>query len=335
MRTIFNLGHNWRLMETPPGEGSPGAGPAAPASGEPAAGDDSLFSDLAVHEEVEPVPEPAPATPAEPPVSTPAAATPPAAPAPAAPAPSPAAPAAPAAPAQPPGSPAAGGGQQPPASGAAAPSSGAPAGDQPPAAPTPEQMQQHMDKMVPELAKLYAVDEADVEALRTEPEKVLPTLAGRLHYGIQMAVFQGVMSALPQMMEQYGQQQKAYQENENAFFEAFPDLKAKPEYAQTVLESIKAVRATAPNLSREDLIKRAGILACTTLGIVPGAAAAQPGTPAQPAAPSAVPAQRPAGGARPPGVGATSHIPAPVAPGEQPETSVLDDLVEAHLQGLI
>lgn len=186
--------------------------------------------------------------------------------------------------------------------------------------------------MLPKLASLYGIDEADVEALRTSPEKVLPTLAARMHYEVQHAVFAGVMNALPRMMELYSSQNKEFEANETAFFSQFPALKEKPEYAQTVLDTIKAVKMAAPNLSRDDLIRRAGIMASVTLGIPLAGAAPAAAAPA--GVPAVVPAATPAYG-RPAGVGTVGHVVPPLAPGEGGPQSDIDALVEAHIGGEI
>lgn len=330
MKTLNNFWMNWRLMESVPGDGAPGGGGATPDfTPAPAGSDEALFGELALHDDVEPVVDPTPPEPVAPAAAPvpPAAASPPVAAVPPAvpPVPSPVAPPVPgptAAPAAvPPGAPAVPGSQQPD-----------PSGVTPPASTEPVDFNAHREKMLPELAKLYTLDEADVEALRTNPEKVLPTLAARTHFAVQHAVFAGVMQALPQMMAMYGENEKQNQENESAFFGSFPALKEKPEYSPTVISCIKAVRASDPNLTRDQLIQRAGVMASITLGIpLPGTAGAAPAS--APAA--AAPIARPVATIRPAGVGATAHIPAPAAPGTPGEQSDLDALIDAHLEGQI
>jgi hypothetical protein len=141
------------------------------------------------------------------------------------------------------------------------------------------------------------------------------------------------MTAMPQMMAQYFQQQQANEANEREFFDAFPALKEKPEYAQTVINSITAIRSANPQIKREDLIKQVGIMSSLSLGLaLPGV------TPAAPAAPPATPATaaRPIiAAARPAGAGTVGHVPAPTPPGQGTEQSDLEALVAAHLAGEI
>lgn len=323
MKTLLN---NWRLCDPASTDGAAGGGPAPAAGDSPApdSGDDSLFSDIATHDEMEPtVPDTgAPAAPTPPaPVSTPAAAvSPPAATAVAPPAGLPSQPAtppvAPTSAAQPPGSPAAPGSQQPDAS-----------GNPTPATPAPFDAAKHREEFLPKLQEHYKLDEADVEAFRTDPGKVIPTLAARLHYDVQSAVFAGVMNALPQMLQHYTEQQRVHTENETEFFSAFPSLKEKPEYAQTVVNSIAAIRTANPSISRAELIKQAGIMASMTLGLPIGAPA--PSAPPPPAARTIT------ANARPAGAGTIGHVPSPTPPGQTQELSDLDELVNAHLAGEI
>jgi len=327
----MNLVNNWRLLEPAGTDGAAGGGGVEPppAGGDTGSADDSFFSDLAAHDDMAPmVAEPAApaatAAPTSPSVTPPAAVSPPAA-APAAGTPpgspsSPAAPVAPAAtPAAPPGAPAAG--AQP-----------APASTEPPVTPAePFDPVKHRDEFVPKLAEqLYALSPEEVEAARTDPGATLPVMAARVHYNVQHAVFAGVMQALPQMMEHFSKQQAVHQENERMFFEQFPDLKAKPEYAQTVIQSIQAVRTASPNLPREELMKRAGVMAMLTLGLQPSAAPAAPTPTAPPAAPRPTPAQL-----RPAGAGAQGHVPPPIEPGQESSMDDLQGLIDAHLSGTI
>lgn len=329
MKTLWNIKMEPATIEGGgTGAGASGGGdptPASPSSPESGA-DDSLFSDLAMHDDMAPTApavDPAPATP----VSPPAAVSPPGA-EPAAGAPSggppspPATPAAPApTPAAPSGAPTADGNQPPPASGA-----------EPPATPAPEPFDpvKHRDEMVPQLAQqLYALSPEDVEAARTDPGTILPVMAARVHYNVQHAVFSGVMQALPQMMEYFARQQAAHQENEQQFFAQFPHLKEKPEYAQVVIESIQAVRNATPNLPKEELMRRAGMMATMVLGLQAQPAAATP-----PATPAAPPRPSPAS-MRPAGMGAQAHIAPPIVPGQESPMDDLTGLIEAHLNGEI
>lgn len=313
---------NWRLLDPANGDGAAGGGPAEP-TGDGGPADESFFSDLAAHDDAEPVAEPAapvvePAAPVSPPAVTPPAASAPATPpgVPSSPAPA----GAPATPAVvPPGAPAADGTQQPPAS------------STPPAPPeAPIDFAKHREEFLPKLATLYALDEADVEAARTDPGKVLPTLAARVHYEVQQAVFAGVMQSMPQMLEMFSARTREAEKNEETFFSQFPALKEKPEYAPTVINSIKAIKAANPNMSQADVIKQSGIMASLTLGLPLPGATPPPNTPPPPAPNLA--AMRPAG------AGSVAHVTPPItpaAPGAEGFDADLAGLIDAHLDGSI
>lgn len=183
----------------------------------------------------------------------------------------------------------------------------------------------HREEYLPKLAALYALNDQEVEVLRTSPETALPQLAARLHYEVQVASTQAIMQMLPNLIENQMQEVTARRANEDKFFNDWPALKDKvsadPKAKEVIISSIKAVRAGNPGADLASLIKQAGILASMTLGVpLPGTA---PVAQAAPQVPTPG-AQRPAG--RPAGVGASGGgIAPPAAPGQRSDVDQLFD----------
>lgn len=308
MRTLMNILKN-RLLETPLDDGAPGGGPAPTAPTTVTEQGSDLYSGLADLDEnaaepssneepgtgVTAPPEPAPAAPAITPSAAPV--VPPPAPA----APVPPSTETPPAPVVPPV-------ETPPAAPAT-----------PPAAEQPIDFAKHRAEFLPKLQELYTLTEEEATELRADPVAALPKMAARLHYEVQHAVSGWMMTVLPQAFEKMTTHNRMIQEQETAFYTAFPALKGKPEYDRVVVESLKAVRAVTPTLTPQEAITRAGIMASIQLGIpLPGTAPAAPVTP-PPAAPAT-------GLPRPAGRGATGHVQVPVAPGGPTSDNLFEDL---------
>jgi len=185
--------------------------------------------------------------------------------------------------------------------------------------------EQHREKFLPQLAKLYELPEAEVEELRVNPGVALPKMAARLHYEVQMATHQGILNVLPQIVEGMMKSQMKSTEYENQFFGAWPRLKeavaSNPKAHEAIVTSIQSFRQLNPKASTADIIARAGMLACMTLGLPVETVAQAPVAPVVPQVP-----------ARPPGIGATGHIPA-ATPGGGEEGDIIAELSAAHLRG--
>ena len=206
-----------------------------------------------------------------------------------------------------------------------------------PAAPAQvEQLtiEQHRDKFVPQLQKLYELTDAEVEALQATPGAVLPKLAARLHYEVHMAVHQGILQVLPQLIASQMQTHEQSTKYNNDFYGKWPALKSAvaqdPNKEQVIINAISSFRQLNPKASTEDVIARAGLLAMMSLNLpldLPGQTNGA-ATPAAPAAPPPAPAI-----ARPPGIGATGHVPQGAVPGVGDEENLISDIVESHLRG--
>lgn len=139
-------------------------------------------------------------------------------------------------------------------------------GTPPPAeasAPEPEfDMTEARQSALAELEKRYALSQEDADAMISEPEKVLPKLAGQMY----MDVFEGVLSAvqtmLPQAFTQFNQSYAAQQKDEADFYDAWPALK---EHADRVLPIGKMYRQLNPQASKEQFIQEVGLQAMLAL----------------------------------------------------------------------
>lgn len=191
----------------------------------------------------------------------------------------------------------------------------------------------HREEYLPKLAELYKLNDQEVELLRTSPETALPQLAARLHYEVQVASTQALLRVLPQFIENTMAETAARKSSEEKFFNDWPGLKEKvtadPKAKETIVSSIKAIRAQNPNADLASVIKQAGILASMTLGVpLPGTAPA-----AVPAAPANVPSGVPRPIGRPAGAGASGAGHAP--PASAGENSDVDELFSNWQSGAI
>ena len=218
-----------------------------------------------------------PQVPVVPPTAAPAAATPPApaaaAPpaAPPAPAPAPAAPAAPA---------------------AAAPPT-APAAEQQPLTPEKiaEAYQAYEKNILPQLEKQYMLSPEQAREIEENPASAIPKLMARVHYHAHVAAFTGIMSQLPQIVQMVMTRGNDVSKAEEKFFGRWPLLK-DDKHKSAVDNVLKSYRAANPNVSTEDMIEKAGLIAMISLGLDP--------TPQQqqnqpPGMPPGMPPSRPAG----------------------------------------
>ena len=76
-----------------------------------------------------------------------------------------------------------------------------------------------------QLEATYRFDEETALQLQTEPEKVLPKLAAKLHMDVMQNVLSQVQSMLPQQLATVTDRMSKEREAENAFYTAYPDLK--------------------------------------------------------------------------------------------------------------
>lgn len=144
------------------------------------------------------------------------------------------------------------------------------------------------------LEEAYKLPDEDLAALATEPELVLPKIAARIHEKLALNFQTAMQAMLPGMIHQVQQMQTQETQAKDAFFGAWPVLKAHEEHA---LRVAKLFRQANPDVKGPDAIKRIGEMTCLALGLsIPGTTA----TPTPSPTPTPTPAGtvfRPAGGA--------------------------------------
>lgn len=313
---------------TSPAANAPAAPPAAPAA--PSvddAGEEVSSVDWAKEsefvEEVDPgesIEDPTPPVAPTPPAPIPAPvapAQPPAAAAPA-PAPAPAAPAAPVVPAAPAAA-------APATAPAPAPAPAAPPAPVPAApAETAEQQaarqkaeREATEKAAKEqfdsLVSSYALPEDLATKLQTEPEKVLPWLAAKVHESVVNRVTELMHGQLPSMIKTMQGVERAEAEAKKAFYDRWPALAA---HEETVKRAGMMFRQLNPSAPPDKAIEAIGKMVCESLGLpIAGVPGAQP-----PAPPVASPAPyRPTGGGGAPA-------------GAPPQDNLFTQLAEEMLQ---
>lgn len=142
------------------------------------------------------------------------------------------------------------------------------------------------------LAEHYAMSEEEASAVLTEPEKVLPQLAARVHLEVVQNVLGTIAGVLPGVVLGVQQAQVQHKQLEDQFFTAWPQLDRQADMG-TVMSLAQAWRAANPTASAEEMVKNVGAMAIVKLGKLPAAPPAQQVAPAV----TGQPAYRPAVGA--------------------------------------
>ena len=173
----------------------------------------------------------------------------------------------------------------------------------------------------------YALSEEEKNALISEPDTVLPRLAARMHVRMQVQTAQQIAQILPAMISQQIEQATKVQSLENSFFGQYPELN-KPEYRQTVAESLAMIRQVNPQASREDVMRDGAALAAVRLKTRLGQAQQQAPLPKLPpqmpmGGPAHVPAQQPQGPFTPAQSGGGTE---PVVPTDPNQNSIFATL---------
>lgn len=208
------------------------------------------------------------------------------------------------------------GGQLP----AAAPAAAAPAAKEEegelPVQLTPEQIAEQREQYLSNVASTFELSEEDRVELVTAPEKVLPRLAAQ----VQLRTLESVAQLLPAVIEsqvnQMVQRQTRVMEGVQAFFGEWPELQ---EHASDVAQALTVLKQTQPNLTREQLIEKAGAFVASSKGLTLVPKSKRQPAPKQPAGPQGKrPAPPPGAG----GKGTGSGQPAPAKP-----TNVFQELM--------
>jgi len=122
---------------------------------------------------------------------------------------------------------------------------------------TPEQKQQAEMAYVAQLERLYQFDEDTALKLQTEPEKVLPALAAKLHLDVMKTVLAQVQGMIPTVLEKQTVAAKREQEAESMFFTTWPELRG---YDKQIMEVGRMYRQLNPNAPAAEAVKRIDVL---------------------------------------------------------------------------
>lgn len=164
---------------------------------------------------------------------------------------------------------------QPPAQGEQPPAQQPPA-QQPPAAAvgeTPEQKQQREQReaeaaaaFTQQLENYYQIPEELAARLPTEPEKVLPVIAAKLHQSVLRGMEAWATKAIPAFFAHHQQVTEANSASRKAFFDRWPGLSA---HEKNVLEVGAMYRKMNPKATQQDVIEKVGQIVYAALGQQP------------------------------------------------------------------
>lgn len=178
-----------------------------------------------------------------------------------------------------------------------------------PAAETPEAKKAREQREAEEAAaftrsleEYYSIPEELAARLPTEPEKVLPVLAAKVHQAVLNGVQAWITQQLPAFLHSHEQVRQSNEATKNAFYERWPQLKT---YEKQVLQVGRMYREMNPTATPEAIREKVGSIVCAALNVpvtaAPGGNGSQPPAPRQP-----INSPRPAGagssaaGAEPP-----------------------------------
>lgn len=151
-------------------------------------------------------------------------------------------------------------------------------------------LEKSAEKIVPELAKLYTLPEADAKNFTPEVQQSLKNLAGMLHFNVMRAAAAMIEKLTPGIVQQHSARTAARTESEAAFFAEWPQL--TKEHVPIIQKYGKLWQAANPQGKVEDYIKQVGAMAANELGLLgqPTAQIAAAGAKPAPAAkPKAIP----------------------------------------------
>jgi hypothetical protein len=188
----------------------------------------------------------------------------------------------------------------------------APPPTQEPQALTPEAIAKARNDAIQRIAQRFTFTDEEREALREEPDKVLPFLAARLQVETYEMVLAALQSVLSTLIAKAIQGHQVAQTTYNKFIERWPEL-VDPRYEPVIREVAAQYRKAFPDATPEDAIEDVGRIVMRKLGIKPKSPE-QKARPTSPSPRSYVPAGR----------GAASST----QPARKPEPNMWAELVE-------
>lgn len=152
-----------------------------------------------------------------------------------------------------------------------------------------------------ELESQYALDEASAVTLQTDPEKVLPALAAKVHMEVMESAMRAMQHMLPTVLGRLQQGSELNTRAKNLFTTTNPDL-ADPQYEGAILQLGQVYRSMNKTAPPEEAARAIGGLVRAAYGLVGPGSAPAAGSPASPAPVTQsgfVPARGSGGAARP------------------------------------
>jgi len=187
-----------------------------------------------------------------------------------------------------------------------------PAQQPPQQALTPEAIAKARNEAIQRIAQRFSFTDEEREALREEPDRVLPSLAARLQVETYEMVLAALHSVLPTLIGQAIQGHHVAQTTHSKFLERWPELR-DPRYEPVIREVAAQYRKAFPDATPEDAIEDVGRMVMRKLGIKPKSPE-QKARPTSPSPRSYVPAGR--------GAASSSQ------PARKPEPNMWAELVE-------
>ena len=113
-------------------------------------------------------------------------------------------------------------------------------------------------------ANQYAVSAEDEEMLISEPHKVIPQMAARMHVSLVQQMGQAINQHVGSMVPQMIQRELLAAKAEQQFYGKYPGL-SNPQFNDTVRNALHAVRQLNPQANRDQLMDLAASTAAQTL----------------------------------------------------------------------
>ena len=167
-------------------------------------------------------------------------------------------------------------------------------------------------------SQTYQLTPQELEAVATEPEKVLPQLMAKVHVNAVQGVLRHVSQQMPAMVSAIMQAKEQDRQREDSFFQAWPQLD-RVKHRADIIRAAQVFRQLNPTASPEDFVRQVGAQVVIAHGLHQ-----QPQAPAQNQQPAVRPqVQQVAPPFRPAGVGMGG---APAA--GRPQQSFWEEFVE-------
>jgi len=147
---------------------------------------------------------------------------------------------------------------------------------------TPEELEALRTQAQGELRKSYELSSDEAEAMLSEPERVLPELAARVHMQVYEQVVRGVIAQLPQMVTGIIAQDRQVRSSEDEFYTRWPKLK---EHKDQVAQVATLWRQLNPQATTTIAVENIGRHAMIALGYTPDGAVEAPKETPVPGAP--------------------------------------------------